>query len=529
MRVDYLIIGAGIAGITLKHFLKNERTVILDPNPGGYKVGESFIPETFHHPEMQTLLPGIRALPSYSTKIGTAFVSMKSVASFPLPIEGQEFSAHVARSELESFMLKHWDIPVIKERVRQIDHGTKVVHTDQCTYEVERQILDCSGPGMVVARALGEVTEFRPAFATWTYFDVVENNDSKFWDFIRDTKRQYSRYNITQRRILPGTEEDDWSPAHTTILTQLDSNMWTWQIPLYNAELLSFGVVSREAKVTADTLFDVAEKSHLPHYTLRRRLQDGSSPYNRVHTRNCFANRADVAATKDYILVGDACAFADPVYSVGGGMAVNKAIEVAALLNDGGWTQEKCERWCQDFERIFDRSLNAFDLWYSGDLLTDESAAGDVQDNFLMGNCFQVGIATHYADVVEDTTLSDFLDADRNTGCERLSREETSSRVAALLGVTDEATLAGWTFSDAISIADGLQHRWQREGLPELIVTTKFSPDVTQYYRRVGDITLSFMNLWDRPYPLDDHGRALFDALEAAIRSQPDEWMALKP
>ena len=146
-----------------------------------------------------------------------------------------------------------------------------------------------------------------------------------------------------------------------------------------------------------------------------------------------------------------------------------------------------------------------------------------------MGNCFQVGIATHYADVVEDTTLSDFLDADRNTGCERLSREETSSRVAALLGVTDEATLAGWTFSDAISIADGLQHRWQREGLPELIVTTKFSPDVTQYYRRVGDITLSFMNLWDRPYPLDDHGRALFDALEAAIRSQPDEWMALKP
>jgi flavin-dependent dehydrogenase len=529
MRVDYLIIGAGIAGITLKHFLKNERTVILDPNPGGYKVGESFIPETFHHPEMQTLLPGIRALPSYSTKTGSAFVSMESVASFPLPIEGQEFSIHVARSELESFMLKHWDISVRRERVRQIDHGTTVVHTDQCTYAVEKQILDCSGPGMVVARALGEVTEVRPAFATWTYFDVVENDISKFWTFIRDTNRQYSRYNITQRRVLPGTEEKGWSPSDTTILTQLEDDLWSWQIPLYNKTLLSFGLVSREAKITADKLFELAEKTHLPHYTLRRRPQDRSSPYNRVHTRNRFANRAASAATMDYILVGDACAFADPVYSVGGGMAVNKAIEVAALLNQGEWTEEKCTLWCEDYERLFARSLDAFDLWYSGDLLKNDSAAREVQNNFLIGTGFQVGIATHYADVVEDSTLSDFVDADRNSGGARLSREETSSRVAALLGVTDGATLAGWTFSDAISIADGLQHRWQHEGLPELIVNTMFSPDVTQYYRRVGVITLSFMNLWDRPYPLDDRGRALFDALEAAIRSHQDEWMALKP
>ena len=68
-RVDYLIVGAGLAGITLKHFLENERTVILDPNPAAYKVGESFIPETFHHPEMQTLLAGIKRLPSFSKKM----------------------------------------------------------------------------------------------------------------------------------------------------------------------------------------------------------------------------------------------------------------------------------------------------------------------------------------------------------------------------------------------------------------------------------------------------------------------------
>jgi len=43
MKVDYLIIGAGLAGITLKHFLKNDRTVVVDPNPGAYKVGESFM------------------------------------------------------------------------------------------------------------------------------------------------------------------------------------------------------------------------------------------------------------------------------------------------------------------------------------------------------------------------------------------------------------------------------------------------------------------------------------------------------
>jgi hypothetical protein len=42
-----------------------------------------------------------------------------------------------------------------------------------------------------------------------------------------------------------------------------------------------------------------------------------------------------------------------------------------------------------------------------------------------------------------------------------------------------------------------------------------------------GDITLLFMNLWDRPYPLGEHGRALFDALESAIGERLEDWTAL--
>lgn len=49
----------------------------------------------------------------------------------------------------------------------------------------------------------------------------------------------------------------------------------------------------------------------------------------------------------------------------------------------------------------------------------------------------------------------------------------------------------------------------------------------TQVYRRVGDITLSFINLFDAPYPLEEDGAQLFDAMETLVDTRQDEWAAL--
>lgn len=68
--VDYLIISAGMAGTVLDHFLRAEpgRKVFVDPKPGGYKVGESVMPEHFLPPELAALLDEIRELPSFTPK-----------------------------------------------------------------------------------------------------------------------------------------------------------------------------------------------------------------------------------------------------------------------------------------------------------------------------------------------------------------------------------------------------------------------------------------------------------------------------
>ncbi len=61
--VDYLLLGAGMAGTVLDHFLRSDRKVLVDSNPGGYKVGESVAPEHFRHPELAALLDDVHALP----------------------------------------------------------------------------------------------------------------------------------------------------------------------------------------------------------------------------------------------------------------------------------------------------------------------------------------------------------------------------------------------------------------------------------------------------------------------------------
>ena len=531
MKVDYLIIGAGMAGLTLKHFLKNERTVLLDPAPGGYKVGESVIPETFRHPELKALLPAVRELPSYSKKKGTLFISPTSVASFPIPTRGRELSMHVARHELEDLLRTRWQLDVECERVEAIDFRSRRVTTNRRTYQVRHQILDCSGPAMVVARAAGVLQEAQPVYATWAYLDIEGTDFSRYQAHLQQTGQRLLRYDGIQGRVLPGEEEPGWEPSHTTVLTQLEEGLWSWQIPLFRETLLSFGLVSRKGKIDADTLFDWVEKSHCPHYALKRRPRDRTQAYDRVHTRNRFAQVASTAATLDAILVSDAAAFGDPVYSVGTGVAVNKAIEVAALLNEGGWTPDKCARYCADQERMMKRALAAFEQWYSGQVLNDEQAATEVQENFLLGNTFQVGIATHYSQVLVDAAPAPSHQDIGRLGPSPVQHAPPGwvNDVRTLLPLDGSNALVGWHFEGPLPLSNGVQLRWSRENRPELIMLIRHISDATRYYRRVGEVTLAFMNLWDGPYPLDEYGRALFDALEVSIEGQNPAWLALFP
>ncbi|TNF31177.1 MAG: hypothetical protein EP329_12745 [Deltaproteobacteria bacterium] len=526
-EVNYVIIGAGMAGTVVSRFLNDDDVVVLDPSPGGYKIGESIIPEHFHHPVMREMLPQIKALPSYSEKWGSTFVGPQSVASFPLPPHGAEVAMHIAREELEPLMHEVWQTPIVRERVVAVDLAERAVETDQTRYRARKLIIDCSGPSMVVARRTCGVKTLSPVWSRWGYLDITAIDDDAFWRHIEEAGLDYVRYDTPKGLLLPAGEQDGWRPSKTTILTQIRPGTWMWQIPMYAEKLLSVGVVSRHGAVSEEEWRDLAISRRAAQYELAFR-PEGAASWDKMHVRNGFAVLANEIATKDYVLLADACGFADPIYSVGTGLAVNKAIELAALLNESGWTDAVREQWIADYGALLERAVAGFETWYDGSMLVDDETARTVQRSFLVGTAFQVGVAHRYSQQIVDAgPPPDQLDVG-GRGRHIVDADEAplTDTVGGLLGLVVGDVLAGWRFDGAYRATGGFQLRWSHAGLPQLIINASVDPNATRYYRRLGDLSLSFMNLFEAPYPFDEKGVALFDALEGRIAPNVGAWIA---
>lgn len=528
VEVEHVIIGAGLAGLVLRHFLRARDVVLLDPAPFGYKIGESVVPEQFGHPELRALVPAVHQLPSHTLKLGTTFISDGSVASFPLPPAEAGVSMHVARSELEELIARTWGVPIVRERVVSVDVAAHRVETETTTYRSSGPILDCSGPAMLVATALGEVEKLFPTSATWAYWDVVDADAARFQGAIRASGRKYLRYDAMRRAVLPDpTEHPDWAPQRTTILTRLDDATWTWQIPLFKSKLLSYGAISRGEPIDDVRYREIARAHAAPGFVLAERGTEGPGPYDRVHRRAGFARRARRPATLDYVLLADAYAFADPVYSVGTALAVNKAIEVAEALTTTGWTEAACARYVESTELLLGRAMAAFDLWYRGDVLRSDAAAAEVQRNFLTGTAFQVAVAEHYGNVSTDVIWhgddSPRAAAARETGRTGIGVDVRAS-VATLSG---GERLAGWMLASAATTRDGLLLRWQRDGRPDLDVRLAFDARQARAYRIAGTTALSYESLFAAEYPFGPDVAALLDELVHCVTVRENDWRSV--
>lgn len=527
MVVDYFIIGAGVAGLTLRRFLASDSVVVADPKPFKYKIGESMTPEQFAHPVMRALLPKVHELPSYSRKGGSTFVDGQNVVKFPLPGWEHGLAIHVARPELEQLMADEWGIDIVRERVLEVDLAGKRVRTDRATYEVRRQIIDCSGPAMVLASQLGEVSELWPVWSTWAYYDI-EALDPRF-DALLGEGRNVLRFDPVRKRVLEAEELPDWSSARTTILTMLRPGVWLWQISLARTTLLSAGLVSNEGPVKAVDLEDAVARYSAPGYKLKARRRDGTDWRDRYHSRPGFARRAKVASTKDYILLSDAFAFADPIYSVGTTLATNKAIELALLLNAREWDTATSDAYNKEYERLIARAVAAFKSWYTGDLVKDDTAAADVQRGYLAGTAFQVNLTRHYGHLLRDVKLEADGGARREAVSDWIAMPEiaVARQVGMMLGLGDDGTLAGWTLATAVPRGSGLDLHWRRAAGPVLVMDVDFD-EPAKAFRRCGPIALSAQSLIDRPYPHDHQVDELFSSVTDRMKNKEQAWLELR-
>lgn len=515
-RVQHLIIGAGLAGLVLRRLLDSEDVVLVDPRPGGYKIGESLIPELFRHPELAALLPRLQALPSFTAKYGTTFVADGNVAYFPIGEREVGEAMHIARGEMEAAMREAWNLDVVEAHVTSIDFAQKRVSTSAGEYEVSGLVLDCSGPAMVVANLRGEVESKHPAHATWAYYDIVDEDPGAFHRAAEARSWNLLEYDVRHRRAVPVVDVPVKEVARSTYLTRIRDGVWTWQIPLFGGARLSYGVVSRHGPVSETEFRDIAESQHAPQFTLERRPVDGPSPFDRVHRRSGLARQARTPAGRDFILLADAFSFSDPVYSVGAGLAVSQAIEVSGLINAGAWSEKTCNAFVARSRDMQARAIGAFEFWYSGEVITTPAAAAEVQNDFLLGNLFQAQLTEAYGaalDLAVGADQRDPFEADWEA-------PDLAPSVTTLLDL-DGQELEGWTLVGGRPSAGGVSLRWERDDQPALTMLVSDDPKKEQpSFRRAGDFALSYMNLFDADYPNTAALAALFDAFAARLESR---------
>jgi hypothetical protein len=402
-EVDYLILGGGLAGLVLRAALDPGIVApVVDPAPAGWKIGEANVPEMFASPLLGELVARAKQLPSFAQKNGSMFVADDSVAIYPI-VSNYASALHVARDELEQLMLDAWQVPVVAERCTAIDVDAKVVRTPARTYRVRKQIIDCSGGAMLVASALGRVRSLWPIHSSWRYYDVARLRADAYWDDLRASGKRHLFIDIPRVRLLPEEHMKAWVPHEATNLTRIDDGTWMWQIPLFGARLLSVGIVTRHGPVGEEALAAAVADAHARCYEIEPRPV-GEGIYDRFHARSGFARRAATpAATMSYVLVGDAFMFIDPIYSVGTSIAVNKALEVAVLINDGGFTEARCEAFSARYEALIAARTEAFESWYSDAGRGSDPETARVRARFPEMTEFQAGITGQYAKVVAAT------------------------------------------------------------------------------------------------------------------------------
>ena len=322
---DVIVIGGGPAGASTAAILAEygHHVLVLEREKfPRYHVGESLIPFTFGPLERLGLIPKMRAS-QFTKKYSVSFVQPDGKRSQPFYFFNRYDRDTVAqtwqvtRADFDHMLLEH-----ARERGAQVREQTSV---NRLLCEHDRVVgVEATGPD-------GEVYEVRAslvvdasgkeAFASrqrgWRMNDPYLNKIA-IWTYYKGSKR--------------GSGIDEG----TTTVAFLPEKGWFWHIPLHE-DRVSVGVVAEGKYLTRGGVKDpkaMFEREVSENQWIREHLETGectgefwvTSEYSR-HSRYC--------ASPGLLLVGDAFAFLDPVFSSGVMLALKSGVLAGELIHEG--------------------------------------------------------------------------------------------------------------------------------------------------------------------------------------------------
>lgn len=318
---DVIVIGAGPSGCGVAALLaqKGWKVLVLEKETfPRYHIGESLIPYCWFPLEKIGILDKIKAA-DFTSKQSVQFVSTEGIASKPFYFF--EHTQHVcaqtwqvSRSDFDHLMLRHAEEcgAVIKQSTTVLGliqeqgfvQGVEAQSgsDQQCQYR-GKMTIDASGRSMLSASRFGwrQQDPSLKKIAIWTYYK--------------------------------GAQRDAGIDAGATTVAFLPGQGWFWYIPLQE-DTISVGVVAERGYLFDETtnVEEIYEREIQRQPWIARRTQSAER-ISHCQVTNDYSYRAKYCADNGLILIGDAFAFLDPVFSSGVFLALQSAVMAADAVD----------------------------------------------------------------------------------------------------------------------------------------------------------------------------------------------------
>lgn len=380
---DVVVIGGGPGGAAASTLLadKGWKVLLLEKEKfPRYHIGESLLPYGYYVLEKIGMLPILKAS-SFTQKYSVQFVSTDGLASIPF-----YFHTHLKHEAAQTWQVKREVFDqMLLENAR--NHGVTV--REQVTV---KDLIDKDGVvvGVVAHPLEGEPIEYharmtidasgRDALAMhkhgWRVKDPALNKMA-VWTYYQGALRD------------PGVDEG------ATTVAYVPEKGWFWYIPLQN-DIVSVGIVAEPSYLYRDGRDPqvIFQREINNNRWIREHLAPGTQVGGYRHTAD-YSYRSRFCARDGLVLIGDAFAFLDPVFSSGVFLALKSAdlaTEVVhQCLQDGnvsaGRFSEYGETVCQGIEAMRGLVYAFYDQAFSfGKLIRKyPHLKGDVTD-CLIGN-----------------------------------------------------------------------------------------------------------------------------------------------
>tara|TARA_Y100000814_G_scaffold216870_1_gene161460 strand:+ start:115 stop:1386 length:1272 start_codon:yes stop_codon:yes gene_type:complete len=348
---DAIVIGGGPAGSTVGALLaeKGREVVILEKSKfPRYHVGESLMPYCYFTFERLGLVDKLNER-AYTQKHSVQFVTSDGKISEPFYFfqhldHPAATTWQVKRSEFDELMLDN-----ARAKGAEVREETQVV---DFLYEDGRVV------GVVAENAAGERYELNSQITI----------DASGRDGIFQSKKKWRRRDPKLNKVAiwtmyKGAKRDPGLDEGATTVAYLEDRGWFWNIPMRD-DIVSSGVVAERDYLYKDTRDpkQIFEREIENNVWIREHLSCGEQ-FGDYWVTGEYSYRSEHCADEGIVLVGDAFAFLDPVFSSGvflalksGEMAAD-AIDAALESGDVSASQflEYGERLCQAIETM--RSL----------------------------------------------------------------------------------------------------------------------------------------------------------------------------